>query len=226
MFLLGLTGSIGMGKSETARMFRRLGVPVYDADAAVHRLFAPGGEAVAPVEAAFPGVVEQGRVDRKTLGARVFGDAAALRRLERIVHPLVRSEQRRFLAAAARRRAPLVVLDIPLLFETGGEARTDAVAVVSAPRRVQRQRVLRRPDMSEKKFREILAQQVPDAAKRRRADFVIPTGLGRRLALNHVRRIVSMLQHRTGHHWPPRARPRPGRQFPRRVKHARSCPRH
>ena len=206
MFVLGLTGSIGMGKSATARIFGRLGVPVYDADAAVHGLLGPGGGAVAAVEAAFPGVVKNGRVDRQALGARVFGDGAALRRLEAIIHPRLGAERRRFLAAAARRRQPLVVLDIPLLFETGGEARMDATAVVSAPHRVQRQRVLRRPGMSEIKFQDILKQQVPDAVKRRRADFVISTGLGRRLALNQVRRIVSMLKRCQGRSWPPRAR--------------------
>jgi dephospho-CoA kinase len=209
MFVLGLTGSIGMGKSETARMFRRLGVPVYDADAAVHRLLAKGGEAVDQVEAAFPGVLRDGAIDRPALGARVFADKSALRRLEAILHPLAGRAQRRFLARSARRRVPLVVLDVPLLFETGGEARTDAIAVVSAPFRVQRQRVLGRPDMAEAKFHAILGQQVPDARKRQRADFVIPTGLGRRLALNHVARIVTMLDGAAGHCWPARARPRP-----------------
>ena len=222
MFVLGLTGSIGMGKSETARMFRRHGVPVYDADAAVHRLLARGGEAVDRVEAAFPGVVRDGAVDRPALGARVFGDAAALRRLEAILHPLAGRAQRRFLARSARLRAPLVVLDVPLLFETGGEARTDAIAVVSAPPRVQRQRVLGRPEMTAEKFRAILAQQMPDAVKRQRADFIIPTGLGRRLALNHVARIVTMVSAKKSHCWPPRARakPRPGNHPSRRAIHA------
>jgi dephospho-CoA kinase len=209
MFVLGLTGSIGMGKTETAAMFRRLGVPVYDADAAVHRPLAPGGEAVGRVEELFPGVVRDGAVDRAELGARVFADGAALRRLEAVLHPLAGHAQRRFLARAARLRTPLVVLDVPLLFETGGEARTDAIAVVSAPARVQRQRVLGRPNMTPEKYRHILAQQVPDKVKRQRADFVIPTGLGRRLALNHVAGIVTMLRGQPGHRWPPRARPRP-----------------
>jgi dephospho-CoA kinase len=228
MFVLGLTGSIGMGKSETARMFRRLGVPVYDADAAVHRLLGPGGAAVGPVGQAFPGVVRDGRVDRAALGARVFNDPPALKRLEAIVHPLVGQAQRRFLARAARRRRPLVVLDVPLLFETGGEARTDAIAVVSAPVRLQRQRVLGRPAMSRAKLDGILAQQLPDRLKRQRADFVIPTGLGRRPALLAVRRIVTMLRHRPGQRWPPRARPRPrpARHPSRRAIHARSRARH
>jgi len=222
MFVLGLTGSIGMGKTETANVFRRLGVPVYDADAAVHRLLGPGGGAVAAVEAAFPGVVRDGRVDRPALGARVFNDKPALKRLEAIVHPLVAGEQRRFLACAARRRARLVVLDVPLLFETDGEARTDAIAVVSAPRRVQRQRVLARPAMTEAKLDGILAQQLSDSLKRRRADYVIPTGLGKRQALNRVQRIVTMLKGRSGHRWPPRARPRPrsARHPSRRAIHA------
>ncbi len=209
MFVLGLTGSLAMGKSETARMFRRLGVPVYDADAAVHRLMVRGGAAVAPVGAAFPGVVVDGPVDRPALGRRVFGDKAALRRLERIVHPLVGRAQRRFLARHARRRAPLVVLDVPLLFETRGEARTDAIAVATAPYRVQRQRVLARRDMDEGKFHDILDQQMPDRLKRLRADFVLETGLGRAWTLRRVRRIARMLRLRPGHRWPPRARPRP-----------------
>ena len=209
MFILGLTGSIAMGKTETAGMFRRLGVPVYDADAAVHRLMAPGGAAVAPVEAAFPGVVVAGAIDRGELGRRVFADASALRRLERIVHPLVGQAQRRFLARAARRRTSLVVLDVPLLFENRGEERTDAIAVVSAPYRIQRQRVLARPGIDEKKFHDILDKQVADGVKRLRADFVLETGLGRAWTLRRVRQLVRMLRGRPGHRWPPRARPRP-----------------
>lgn len=224
MFILGLTGSIGMGKSETAKMFRRLGVPVYDADAAVHRLMAPGGAAVAPVEAAFPGVVKDGAIDRPELGRRVFGDKAALRRLERIVHPLVGRAQRRFLAREARRRTPLVVLDVPLLFENRGEDRTDAIAVVSAPYRVQRQRVLARPAMDEKKFHDILDKQVPDGMKRLRADFVLETGLGRAWTLRRVKDLVTMLRLRPGHRWPPRARPRPrpANHPSKRAAHARN----
>ena len=228
MFVLGLTGSIGMGKSKAAGMFHRLGIPVYDADAAVHRLLAKGGAAVRCVEAEFPGVEQNGEIDRPTLGARVFGDKAALRRLEAILHPLVGREQRRFLARAARRRVRLVVLDIPLLFETNGEARTDATAVVSAPFRVQRQRVLRRPAMTEEKFRDILRQQVPDVLKCQRADFVIPTGLGLRVTLDHIRRIVRTLNRCQGDRWPPKARsrPRPSSHPSRRVPHARNRPRH
>lgn len=228
MFVLGLTGSIGMGKSAAARMFRRLGVPVYDADAVVHRLLARGGAAVAQIEAAFPGVVKNGAVDRQALGARVFGRPDELRKLERIVHPLVAQAQRKFLARAARQRRPLVVLDVPLLFETGGEARTDAVAVVSAPARLQRARVLARPGMTEEKFAAVLRQQVPDALKRQRADFVIPSGLGFYNALRKVAEIVTICSKRKGHVWPPRGRPRrrPARHPSRRTVHARNRPRH
>lgn len=190
MRVLGLTGGIGMGKSTAAATFRRLGVPVFDADAAVHRLQARGGRAVAPIAAAFPGSVREGAVDREALRRAVLGDPAALRRLEAIVHPLVRAEERRFLAAARRRGAGLVVLDIPLLFETGGEARVDAVVVVSAPAAVQRARVLRRGGMTEARFRAILARQTPDAEKRRRADRVVRTGLSRHHAQRAVRRLV------------------------------------
>jgi dephospho-CoA kinase len=193
MIVLGLTGSIGMGKSTAAEMFRRLGVPVHDADAEVHRLLGPGGAAVEEVGAAFPGVVEAGAVDRKALGAQVFGDAEALRRLEAILHPKVRAATDAWLARQRRRRAPLVVLDIPLLFESGAEARCDAVAVVTAPAVVQRARVLSRPGMSEARLRAILDQQTPDAEKRRRADFLVHTGLGKNHTLRSLKRIVRLL---------------------------------
>ncbi|MBI2235887.1 MAG: dephospho-CoA kinase [Magnetospirillum sp.] len=193
MKILGLTGSIGMGKSTAAAMLRRLGVPVHDADAVVHRLFEPGGAAVPPVAAAFPGVVKDGRVDRAELGRRVFGDAAVMARLEAIVHPLVRAAERRFLDIHRRRNTALVVLDIPLLFETGGERRADRVAVVSCPAFLQAQRVLRRPGMSPERLAAIRARQMPDAEKRRRADFVVPTGIGRRETLRRLRRIVTLM---------------------------------
>ncbi len=193
MIVLGLTGSIGMGKSEAAKAFRRLGVPVFDADAEVHGLLGPGGRAVAAVEAAFPGVVAQGAVDRPALGGRVFADRAQLDRLEAILHPLVRLAQHRFMSRARAAAAKLVVNDVPLLYETGGERRCDYVAVVSAPACVQRQRVLARPDMSEEKFAAILALQTPDREKRRRADFVIPSGAGKRVSLGHIRAIVAAL---------------------------------
>lgn len=188
--IIGLTGSIGMGKSTAARMFRELGIPVFDADATVHRLLGAGGDAVDAVEAAFPGVVKNGAVDRGELGKRVFGDGEALRRLERIVHPRVFRAERRFLAKAARARKPLVVRDVPLLFETGGDRRCDVTVVVSAPAHMQAQRVLARPGMTREKFEAIRAKQLPDAQKRRRADFVVPSGLGKALTRRTVTRIV------------------------------------
>jgi dephospho-CoA kinase len=195
MRVIGLTGSIGMGKSTTARMLRRLGVPLHDADAAVHRLTAPGGPAVAAIGARFPGVVDEtGAVDRKRLGACVFGDTAALKDLEAILHPLVRDAERRFLQRARRARKAVVAIDIPLLFETGGENRCDAVWVASAPPTIQSQRVLRRPGMSRVRLEAIRARQIPDAVKRKRADLVIPTGLGMRFAWNRVVRGLARLK--------------------------------
>ena len=195
MILIGLTGSIGMGKSTAAAALRRLGLPVHDADAAVHRLLAPGGGAVGPVLAAFPDVADPaGGIDRQRLGLRVFGDPAALRRLEAILHPRVRVAKRRFLAAQARRRRPMVVLDVPLLYETGGERQCDAVLVVSAPALLQRQRVLARPGMTPDKFRAILAKQMPDAQKRRRTPYVIPTGNGRRFSLDRLRAALRAIE--------------------------------
>jgi dephospho-CoA kinase len=207
MVILGLTGSIGMGKSTAAAMLRRLGLPVHDADAAVHRLLGKGGKAVAAIEAAFPGVVEAGAVDRKKLGAAVFDDPPALRRLEAILHPLVREETQGFLRRQARRRAPLVVLDIPLLYETGAERRVDAVLVVTAPAHQQRQRVLRRPGMTEQRFAQVLSQQLPDAEKRRRADFLVNNGLSKGRTLKRLEGIVTMARRLEPRHWPPRRQP-------------------
>jgi dephospho-CoA kinase len=195
VIVLGLTGSVGMGKSTAAAMLRRLGVPVHDSDAAVHRVLAPSGAAVAAVADAFPEArATNGGIDRATLGRRVFGDAAALRRLERILHPLVRRSEVRFLRAARRRGEALVVLDVPLLYETGGERRCDKVVVVSAPASVQRARVLARPGMTAARFRAILAKQMPDAEKRRRADYVVPSGLGRAVTFRRLARIVRELR--------------------------------
>ncbi|SFP56436.1 dephospho-CoA kinase [Sphingomonas rubra] len=174
MLTVGLTGSIGMGKSTVAAMFAERGVPVFDADAAVHRLQGAGGRLLPAIEAAFPGSTGPGGVDRAGLGAAVLGDDAAMKRLEAIVHPAVAAERAAFLAEHAA--APLVLFDIPLLFETGGEGRVDLVVVVSAPAEVQRARVLARPGMSEARFAAILARQIPDAEKRARADRVVPTG--------------------------------------------------
>ncbi len=194
MKVLGLTGGIGMGKSTAAATFRRLRVPVFDADEAVHRLQAKGGRAVAPIAKAFPGTVAEGAVQREALRRVVFADPAAFARLERIVHPLVRDEERRFLAAARRAGRRLVVLDIPLLYETRAEGRVDKVAVVSAPPAVQRARVLRRRGMTAERFATILARQIPDREKRRRADVVVQTGLSRHFAQRVIRRLVRELR--------------------------------
>jgi len=176
MFVLGLTGSIGMGKSTAARFFAEAGIPVHDADGAVHRLYE--GEAASAIEAAFPGTTRSGKVDRTKLAARVLEDPAAIRRLEAIIHPLVRESEVKFLAEAAGRGEPVVVLDIPLLFETGAEKRVDAVVVVSAGPQAQRDRVLGRPGMTESKLEAILAKQLPDVEKRRRAHFVVDSSGG------------------------------------------------
>jgi dephospho-CoA kinase len=195
VIVLGLTGSIGMGKSTAAGMLRRLGVPLFDADGEVHRLLAPGGGAVRAVAAAFPGVRnEAGGIDRQTLGRLVFGDLPALRRLEAILHPLVRAAERRFVAHARARREKLVVLDIPLLFETGGQNRCDYALVVSVPARLQRERVMRRPGMTEQRFADILRAQIPDAVKRRRADFVVLTALGKGMTYRRVQAVVRTLR--------------------------------
>ena len=188
MFILGLTGSLGMGKSTTARFFAEEGVPVHDADAVVHHLYE--GEAAGAIEAAFPGTTAGGKVDRDQLAARVLGDSAALRRLETIVHPLVQEAERRLLAEAEARGEKIAVLDIPLLFETGGEERVDAVVVVSAPPEVQRSRALERPGMTVDKLDAILAKQMPDSEKRRRADFVVDTSRGFESARAQVRAIL------------------------------------
>jgi dephospho-CoA kinase len=174
MITLGLTGSIGMGKSTVAAMFEELGVPVFDADAAVHRLQGEGGRLVAAIEAMFPDTTGRKGVDRTLLGEAVLSDPRALKQLEALIHPAVGEERAAFLAA--HHDAPLVVFDVPLLFETGGESRVDKVAVVSAPTEIQRARVLIRPGMTEARLDAILARQMPDAEKRARADFVIPTG--------------------------------------------------
>jgi dephospho-CoA kinase len=176
MFVLGLTGSIGMGKSTAGRFFAEAGVPVHDADGAVHRLYE--GEAAAAIEAAFPGTAASGKVDRAKLAERVLDNPAAIRRLEAIIHPLVRESEAKFLAETAARGEPLAVLDIPLLFETGAQERVDAVVVVSAGPEAQRTRVLGRPGMTESKLEAILAKQMPDVEKRRRAHFVVDSSGG------------------------------------------------
>ena len=195
MIVLGLTGSIGMGKSTAATTLQRLRVPLFDADRVVHRLLAPGGAAVELVAASFPGVrAAKGGIDRSLLGQHVFADPEALSRLEQIIHPMVEALEKRFLAFARARREPIVVLDIPLLFESGSECRCDYVLVVSAPLLVQRQRVLRRRGMTNKRFVAILSNQMPDSEKRCRADFVVSTGLSRGLSLRRLRAIVRLLR--------------------------------
>jgi dephospho-CoA kinase len=180
-FVLCLTGSLGMGKSTAARFFAEAGVPVHDSDAVVHALYE--GEAVAAIEAAFPGTTSGGKIDRNKLAAKVIDDKAALTRLEAIVHPLVATAREKFLADAQARGAPVVVLDIPLLFEIGGSSSCDAVVVVSAPAEIQRARAFARPGMTEDKFAALLAKQVPDAEKRARADFIVDSSQG----LDHAR---------------------------------------
>jgi dephospho-CoA kinase len=196
MFVLGLTGSIGMGKSTTAAMFRAEGVPVHDSDATVHELYC--GEAVAAIEQAFPGTARDGLVDRARLAARVLDDPAALRRLEAVIHPLVRASREAFLAAAAQNGDRLVVVDVPLLFETGLDATVDAVVLVSAPESVQKERVGTRPGMTPERLSAILARQLPDAEKRRRSHFVMDTGRGLAAAERQVRSILRALAGATG----------------------------
>lgn len=188
MLVLGLTGSVAMGKSTTARFFAEEGVPVHDADAVVHRLYE--GEAVPLIEAAFPGTTADGKVDRVKLGSRVMGDLAALRQLEALVHPLVQAAEQRFLAEAEAKGAPVAVLDIPLLLETGGDKRVDAVVVATAPAEVQRARVLERPGMTTQKLEAMLARQMPDSEKRLRADFIVDTSRGFEDARTQVQEIL------------------------------------
>jgi dephospho-CoA kinase len=194
MKIIGLTGGIGMGKSTASACFRRHRVPIFDADQAVHALQAVGGRAVRPIEAAFPGSTRGGAVDREALRRAVLGNPAALKVLERIVHPLVRDAEKRFLAAARRAGQSLVVLDIPLLLETGGEKRVDLVVVLSAPAAVQAARVMRRPGMTRERLAAIRARQMPDAAKRRKADVVIHSGLSRQFAVAAIRRLLQRLR--------------------------------
>jgi dephospho-CoA kinase len=203
-FLVGLTGSIGMGKTETAKLFARLGIAVFDSDATVRSLYAPGGAGVAPVGVAFPGTVRDGQVDRRALAGELERDPSAFARLEAIVHPLVRQARSEFLAAAARRGDELAIIDIPLLFETGAQHEVDAVVVVSAPRHVQEQRVLARPGMTPEKLELLHARQMPDGEKRAKADFVIETDKGLEQAFVEVKRVAAELRARAKHR-PPNA---------------------
>ena len=190
-FVLCLTGSLGMGKSATAKIFAETGVPVHDSDAVVHELYA--GEAAPLVEAAFPGSTASGKVDRQKLAAMVINDKAALKRLEAIVHPLVGAARDRFLSDAKANNIPIVVLDIPLLFEIGGEAHCNAIVVVSAPAEVQRARAMQRPGMTKEKFTALVAKQVPDPEKRKRADFIVDTSQGFDHARAQVRDILDAI---------------------------------
>jgi dephospho-CoA kinase len=198
MLMVALTGSLAMGKSETARMFAELGSPVFDADAEVHRLYALGGAAVAPVAEAFPEALLDGAIDRARLSALLLADPARLPRLEAIVHPLVRAAEQHFLDAARQARQPFVILDIPLLFETGRDSAMDRVIVVSTSPEIQRRRALARPGMTEEKFARLLSRQTPDADKRARADFIVETGRGLDDAFDQVQRIVSRLREEAG----------------------------
>ncbi len=194
MLNIGLTGSIGMGKSTTAAMFREAGIPVYDADAAVADLYLEGGAAVAPLEAAFPGVTKDGAVDREALRQRVLGDDAAMAKLNSVVHPLLGKDRVAFYERARASNADMVVLDIPLLFETGGHMTMDAVVVVSAPADQQRERVLARPGMTPDRLDAILARQMADAEKRARAHFVVDTGRGLEAAREQVEEIIAVMR--------------------------------
>jgi dephospho-CoA kinase len=194
MKIIGLTGGIGMGKSTASAIFRRHRVPIFDADQAVHELQAVGGRAVRPIEAAFPGTTRDGAVDREALRRAVLGNPEALKVLERLVHPLVRDAEKRFLAAARRAGKSIVVLDIPLLLETGGEKRVDEVVVVSAPAAVQAARVMRRPGMTRERLAAIRARQMPDGEKRRCADVVIHSGLSRHFAVAAIKRLMHRLR--------------------------------
>src|ERR1700684_775504 len=199
MIVLGLTGSIGMGKSTTAKLFAEAGVPVYDADATVHRIYQ--GEAAPAIEAAFPGTTADGKVDRARLSAKVVHDPAAIQRLEQIVHPMLHSYHQKFLDDAEQAGAPVVVMDVPLLFETGGEKRVDSVVVVTTAPEVQRERILARDTMTAEALDAILARQLPDAEKRRRADFVVDTSYGLDPVRARIRdildQVIKMPQRRT-----------------------------
>jgi dephospho-CoA kinase len=194
MKIIGLTGSIGMGKSTTAAMFREAGIPVYDADAAVHAAYAVGGVAVGPVGEAFPGTVGEGRVDREALRQQVLGNPDAMAKLNSIVHPLIGRSRADAFAAATASGADMIILDVPLIYETGGDKNMDAVIVVSAPAEMQRERVLAREGMSPERLDAILAQQVPDAEKRKRADYVIDTGQGLEAARAQVAEVIKALR--------------------------------
>ena len=204
MVIIGLTGSIGMGKTNAANNFKQFGIPVHNADRVVHEMMCKGGEALRPISELFPAAFKGGIIDRKIIAQEVFADMKALKSIESILHPLVLMRERRFLSHCARQRRGVVVLDIPLLFETRGEERCDKVITVSAPEFVQRQRVISRPGMTYERFKSILARQMSDEEKRYRSDFVVLTGLGRNSSLLQIRKIVGLTKKWTGKHWPKR----------------------
>lgn len=197
MIVLGLTGSIGMGKSTAAKMLRLIGVPVHDSDKAVHDALLPKGAAFEAVSKRFPKAVSKGRIDRKKLGAIVFADHAALKTLESILHPVAREKQLDFIRAMRSKGKKIVALEIPLLFETGADARVDAIITVSAPPNIQKRRVMKRPNMTEEKFKSIVASQMPDAQKRALSDFVVDTGLGAGRTFRQLKEIVLAIREKT-----------------------------
>ena len=194
IIIIGLTGSIGMGKSETSKMFERAHIPVFDSDAAVHSLMVKNGLATGRIEKSFPGVLKEGAIDRRLLGEKVFGDQAALKKLEAILHPMVSEMRQKFFEKCHTENHDIVVMDVPLLFETGGETQCDYTVVVSAPEAVQRQRVLARPGMTLQKFEKILARQLPDSEKRQRADFIVQSDKGIRYAEVQVKNIIEKIR--------------------------------
>ena len=204
MYILGLTGSIGMGKSTAARAFRHYGVSVFDADENTHKLIGVGGSAVTAVGDVFPGTVENGFVTRSSLGKFVFNDKVALARLEKILHPLVREAQNKFIRLAAKRRENLLVLDVPLLSAVGSNLLCDGVAVVTAPKFIQKIRVLSRVGMTQQLFSQVLESQMPDTEKKKRADFIIPTSMGRNFSLLRIRNIITTIKGCSGHQWAPK----------------------
>jgi dephospho-CoA kinase len=204
MYILGLTGSIGMGKTTAARAFKTLGIPVYDADTTIHKLMNENNAVVAEIKKIFPEAVKNNIIDRNILGSMVFGDMSILRELEKILHPRARVLQYKFMRCAAKNRQNMIVLDIPLLFETKGDQFCDAVIVVSAPSFVQRSRVLARANMTEKKFIEICNRQLSDKEKRIRANYIIPTGLGKSVSLTYIKKIIKDVKTKNGYKWLPR----------------------
>jgi dephospho-CoA kinase len=202
LIILGLTGSIGMGKTTTSDNFRKIGIPIHDADQAVHEMMSEGGEALAFISETFPASVRNGSIDRKVIAKEVFSDKKVLNKIEKFLHPLVRLREKAFLGRCARQGKKIVVLDIPLLFETGGEKRCDGVITVSAPKYIQFQRVMCRPDMTPERFKTILSRQVSDTEKRKRSDFVILTGLGRHFSLIQTKMIVKITKKWKGRNWP------------------------